>query len=260
MKRRQFLVSSGTLALAAMPACGGSSTGGTSSPDEGGGSPGAGGETGSPAGSGGKAAGGRPGAGGEPGGAGETATGGTPAEAGAGGSAGETGTGGAPPTTCGQTTAPNIEGPFFKVDSPERANLREANTTGTLLTISGTVYDESCQPVAGALLDFWQADENGGYDTLTYVYRGHQYTDSEGRYSLETIVPGRYLNGATYRPAHVHVKAAGQGTLTLTTQLYFEGDPYNEGDPFIVPSLIMALEETAPGSLVASFDFVLPSA
>lgn len=242
MKRRHFLLgTSGTLALAA---CGdGESTavGGS------GGATGGGGEAGSSSGS-------------DQAGAGSAGEAGGTGSSGSAGNAAEGGSGGGTEPTCGETTAPNIEGPFFKVDSPERSDLREAGTAGTLLKISGTVYGPDCQPLAGALLDFWQADETGAYDNVTYGYRGHQYADARGRYELETILPGRYLNGATYRPAHIHVKAAGAGTMLLTTQLYFEGDPYNETDPFIDPSLIMSLDEEPSGLLVASFDFVLPSA
>ncbi len=178
---------------------------------------------------------------------------------GAGGAPGSGGEGGALPT-CGRVTAPNIEGPFFKPSSPERSDLREVGTTGVLLELRGTVYGADCAPLAGAILDFWQADETGAYDNAGSTYRGHQTTDAQGRYTLLSIVPGRYLNGATYRPAHIHVKAAGAGTMLLTTQLYFPDDPYNAGDAFIVPSLIMDVTEQASGLLVASFDFVLPLA
>jgi protocatechuate 3,4-dioxygenase beta subunit len=253
MKRRQFLlVSSGGTLAAALPACGDGES--TSVGDEPNAAAGSGADGGASAGGAGKAGGA-----GSPSNAGASSE----TEGGSGGQAdapGSAGAGGAPAPTCGTTTAPNIEGPFFKVESPQRSNLRVDGGGGTLLTISGSVYGPDCAPLAGALLDFWQADENGDYDTLTYVYRGHQFTDAEGRYELETIVPGRYLNGNTYRPAHIHVKAAGQGTMQLTTQLYFEGDPYNASDPFIEPSLIMSLLEEGSGSLVASFDFVLPAA
>ena len=47
------------------------------------------------------------------------------------------------------------------------------------------------------------------------------------------MLPGRYLNGAQYRPAHVHVKVSAAGHVPLTTQLYFPDDPYNAIDPFI---------------------------
>jgi len=69
-------------------------------------------------------------------------------------------------------------------------------------------------------------------------------------------VPGRYLNGAQYRPAHVHVKVSAPGFLPLTTQLYFPGDPYNAVDPFTVCSLIMRVADEG-GLKRASFDFVL---
>ncbi len=264
MKRRQFLLvgTGGSLALAgALPACGGAAE---VTPEAPSGSAGTGYEGGS-GGSGATGGSGTAGSAGDPGsgGSGPGMEGGSGGEGGgrAGGAGAEAGgAGGAPTPTCGATTAPNIEGPFFKVDSPERSNIRADGTTGTLLRLSGTVYGPGCAPLAGALLDFWQADEKGAYDTLTFTYRGHQYTDAEGRYVLETIIPGRYLNGATYRPAHIHVKAAGQGTMLLTTQLYFEGDPYNVGDPFIVPSLIMALVDDGTGAMAATFDFVLPAA
>ena len=158
--------------------------------------------------------------------------------------------------TCGEVTAANIEGPFFTPNSPESRNLREPGAPGVLLQLSGRVLDTSCQPLAGALLDFWHADDAGTYDNIGYTHRGHQFCDADGSYALATIIPGHYLNGATYRPAHVHVKAAGQNTDVLTTQLYFRGDPYNEGDPFIVDSLIMDLVADG-GVIMAGFDFVL---
>jgi protocatechuate 3,4-dioxygenase beta subunit len=160
------------------------------------------------------------------------------------------------PPTCGQTTAANIEGPFFKPSSPLRTNLRQAGLGGTLLHISGRVLGTNCAPLSGALLDFWQANSAGAYDQSGNVLRGHQLTDNQGRYTLETIVPGRYLNGPTYRPAHVHVKVAAAGFQGLTTQLYFPGDPFNAGDPFILPSLIMNVTSTM-GRSEATFDFVL---
>jgi protocatechuate 3,4-dioxygenase beta subunit len=158
--------------------------------------------------------------------------------------------------TCGALTQANIEGPFFLPNSPERKKLVEAGMKGVSLVVAGRVLAQSCKPIAGALLDFWHADAAGAYDNQGTKLRGHQYADSEGRYRLETIVPGHYLNGASYRPAHIHVKAGGSGTAILTTQLYFEGDPYNSIDPFILPSLVMPVK-TNSGGKECSFDFVL---
>lgn len=161
--------------------------------------------------------------------------------------------------TCGLHTAPNIEGPFFTPDSPERQSLLELGFQGQRLRIRGQVFNVDCEPLAGALLDFWQADHEGAYDNQGYTYRGHQFTTAEGRFDLETIVPGRYLNGATYRPAHIHVKAAAQGLDLLTTQLYFADDPFNGDDPWYEKNLELGVDPdtTADDALYRRFDFVL---
>ena len=100
-------------------------------------------------------------------------------------------------------------------------------------------------PVVGAVLDVWHADHAGHYDndgsnlvTERSHFRGKLRTDRQGRFELRSILPGRYLNGPTYRPSHVHVKLSARGFAPLTTQLYFEGDPYNERDSFIRRSLV----------------------
>lgn len=163
---------------------------------------------------------------------------------------------GAPPdgsTNCTTKTEDNIEGPFFKVDSPLRTDLVTEGVAGDPIKISGRVLDTSCRPVANALLDFWQANDQGDYDNDTFVLRGHQYTDAEGFYQLTTVAPGRYLNGNTFRPSHIHVKVGKTGFSLLTTQLYFENDPFNETDPWIRDSLILTLSP----SRNAHFDFVI---
>ena len=80
-------------------------------------------------------------------------------------------------------------GPFYTPDSPQRASLLEPGLPGTPLVLVGHVLQTSCQPLAGVLLDFWQADDEGRYDNQGYTLRGHQFTDANGQYRLETIVP-----------------------------------------------------------------------
>ena len=158
--------------------------------------------------------------------------------------------------SCGAATASNIEGPFYKQGAPHRAILVTERDPGERFTVSGTVLSTSCEPIANAELDIWHADARGAYDLDGYHFRGALITDANGRFELQTIIPGRYLNGDTYRPAHVHVKARARGHRTLTTQLYFEGDPYNDSDPFIVESLIMH-HRKQHGIHRATFDFIL---
>ncbi|MGE0397724.1 MAG: dioxygenase [Kofleriaceae bacterium] len=153
-------------------------------------------------------------------------------------------------------TADNIEGPFYKRGAPSRSVLVAPDDDGERLVISGSVRSTSCEHLAKATIDVWQANVRGDYDLDGFRFRGRMAADARGRWQLRTIVPGRYLNGRRYRPAHIHVKVSAPGFETLTTQLYFEGDPYNEGDPFIDPSLIMT---TSVENKVrrATFDFVL---
>ena len=155
-------------------------------------------------------------------------------------------------------TRPDIEGPFFAPSSPERGNLRDPDLAGTSLVVTGRVLDADCRPIAGAVLDFWQADADGVYDNVGFRLRGHQRTDADGRYLLETIVPGHYLNGSQYRPAHLHVKLAAPARPLLTTQLYFEGDPHNAVDPWFSEETMLRLAGVEGRGLYALFDFVAP--
>ena len=153
--------------------------------------------------------------------------------------------------TCGELTLPNIEGPFFLPGSTQRTIIGDSEG-GLELILQGRVVTDDCVPVAGAMLDFWQADARGDYHPI--AFRGHQFTDDEGRYTLETVIPGRYLNGDRFRPSHIHVKVGARELGLLTTQLYFPCDPYVQGDPFFEPDLLLAYDATAK---TAAFEFVL---
>ncbi|GGU97114.1 dioxygenase [Kitasatospora herbaricolor] len=149
-------------------------------------------------------------------------------------------------------TIEQTEGPYFKPNSPLRTSLVTAGTPGTPLTVSGYVFGRACLPIAGALLDFWQADVNGTYDNVGFTFRGHQFTDAQGAFSLTTIVPGLYPG----RTRHIHVKVQAPGRPILTTQLYFPGEPRNSTDTIYDPALLMTVQQVGSGRL-GSFDFVL---
>jgi protocatechuate 3,4-dioxygenase beta subunit len=154
---------------------------------------------------------------------------------------------------CSGTPTPSqTEGPYYKPGSPERTSLREPGLPGTPLTITGYVFSTTCQPVAHAWLDFWQADSNGNYDNTGFKLRGHQFTDQQGRYHLETVVPGEYPG----RTRHIHVKVQAPGQPVLTTQLYFPGESRNTSDSIFSPELLMQVQSTSDGQ-TATFNFVL---
>jgi protocatechuate 3,4-dioxygenase beta subunit len=163
---------------------------------------------------------------------------------------------GATPTPqCHDGDEPTIrqtEGPYFKPSSPQRADLVEPDGKGRSIEIAGQVLRRSCRPVARALVDLWHADERGEYDNAGFRYRGHLFTDAEGRYRFRTILPALYPG----RTRHYHVKVQAPERGVLTTQLYFPDEPANRRDGLFRSDLVMRMEE-APDGLSARFDFVL---
>ncbi|TMF71809.1 MAG: dioxygenase [Chloroflexi bacterium] len=153
----------------------------------------------------------------------------------------------ATPTIChGGTTPERGEGPYHKSGSPERTSLLEPGVVGTPFSLTGHVLTRSCKPIAAAVLDFWQADGNGVYDTTGYRLQGHQSTDARGAYRLETVIPGEYWQ-------HIHVMVRAPNGAILFTQLYlFPNSPRNQPNPLFDKSL----EIKVSGSK-GYFDFVL---
>jgi protocatechuate 3,4-dioxygenase beta subunit len=158
--------------------------------------------------------------------------------------------------TCVDThdvTVEQTEGPYFKPNSPERTDIR-GDAGGTRLVLTGTVVTTACKPVDKALVDFWQADTAGSYDNSGFDFRGHQFTDAQGRYRLETVIPGLYPG----RTRHIHVKVQSPGGRILTTQLYFPGEPRNSSDGIYRKECEVSISDAADGK-AATFAFVLNS-
>lgn len=154
--------------------------------------------------------------------------------------------------TCGERTRAQTEGPFFKTDTPQRVSFIEGGSKAERLVLAGAVLSRQCRPVGNALLEFWHADEEGEYDNKGYRYRGHQFTDGQGRYRLETIVPGEYPG----RTRHIHVTVQAPSRTLLTTQLYFPGEPGNRRDGLYRPEL--ELRARRQNDLMqGNFDFVI---
>ena len=149
-------------------------------------------------------------------------------------------------------TLQQTEGPYFKPSSPERIELLEPEMTGQRIELTGFVLTRACRPLAGALLDFWQADDKGRYDNSGFRLRGHQFTDAQGRYRLSSVVPGLYPG----RTRHIHVKVQPRDGRVLTTQLYFPGETKNRADGLFRKELLVKTAKSE-GSPAARFDFVV---
>jgi len=156
-------------------------------------------------------------------------------------------------TVIRKLTPPVEEGPYYTPGSPERKNIVGPGTPGKKLVVEGRVLDSNGNELAHAWLDFWNADGDGVYDNAGYNLRGHQYTDKDGRYHLETVRPLGYYT----RAPHVHVKVrAGENSPVLTTQLYFPGEKRNKTDSIFEKGTVMDVAD-GPGGQKATFDFVV---
>ena len=175
-------------------------------------------------------------------------------------------------------TEPDIVGPFYRFGAPFQSRLAGPDEPGERLMLTGTVFSSDCQtPVPGALIEVWQANNAGAYDTIkpgnfteasTFHLRGMLYTNEKGRYEIETIVPGRYpippnlpglekYAGLT-RPAHIHFRVMESLHVPVTTQLYFKGDPFLANDPWAGHKQSLAIDLKQDGKLRRGvFDIVL---
>lgn len=135
---------------------------------------------------------------------------------------------------CNKTTLDYYgQGPFYTAGAPDIVNnqLADVNETGTRLILSGVVRTLDCTlQIPNTVIDAWHANDAGQYDTQGFNLRGITHSNAQGFYLFETILPGKYLNGSSYRPSHIHFKITPPGFSTLTTQLYFEGDTDIPGD------------------------------
>jgi hydroxyquinol 1,2-dioxygenase len=150
-----------------------------------------------------------------------------------------------------QATPATVLGPFHIDGSPEfdYAGDMSDGLPGTPLYLHGTVRDLAGNPVAGGVLDVWQADNDGAYevqipDVDEARLRAKYTTREDGSYCIRTIAPLGYtipmdgpvgdLIGRTeishFRPAHIHFLINVPGYEPLITHLFREGSQYLDSD------------------------------
>ena len=149
-------------------------------------------------------------------------------------------------------------GPFYKANAPSQAELCASGSGGKeRLVVNGRVLGApDCAPLAGALVEVWQADARGDYsqvgakpDDAGCLLRASLRTDAEGRYSFRTMAPGEYPG----RPRHIHYRVSAKGYAMLVTQLYFGREPS-------VPPELTVTAAPKDGALAATFDVTLAKA
>ena len=154
----------------------------------------------------------------------------------------------APPCKDDLTPAVGTEA-GFRAGAPVRGSLVEAGMAGQKMTLTGFVTGLTCGRIKGARVDFWQADAAGRLDATGFRLRGAALTDKDGRYSIETIIPGQVGN----RAKRIHVRVQPPGKRALSTVLYFPNDAAAERDRDFKKQLL--LRHT--GANVFQFDFLL---
>jgi protocatechuate 3,4-dioxygenase, alpha subunit len=124
------------------------------------------------------------------------------------------------------------------------ANLADAGPSGRHIRIEGRVYDGEGKVVPDAVLEIWQADDQGRYahpadgrPLASNSFRGFGRcpTDKDGVFAFATVKPGSVPGpaGAAQAP-HINVGLFSRGLLKrLFTRIYFEGEPANAADPVL---------------------------
>ncbi|NBA93419.1 catechol 1,2-dioxygenase [Pseudomonas sp. R5(2019)] len=147
-------------------------------------------------------------------------------------------------------TPRTIEGPLYVAGAPlhegyTRMDDGSEDGVATVMFLEGVVRDTDGQPLAGAVVDLWQANTQGNYSWFDqsqseYNLRRRIVTDAEGRYKARSIVPSGYgcnplgptqecldeLGRHGQRPAHIHFFISAPGHRHLTTQINLSGDKY----------------------------------
>ena len=179
-------------------------------------------------------------------------------------------------------TPEQILGPFYPLKPLDqnadltRVSGRPGRAEGQVLTVTGRVLNLNGEPVRNAKIEIWQANAHGRYTHPSDPSRApidpnfegsaSLTTDDDGRYRFTTVKPAAYPAGPNgMRPAHIHFQVSGRQDR-LVTQMYFEGDPYNNTDRILqsagrtgllISKLLPPTPEMEPESKLAMFDIVL---
>lgn len=148
-------------------------------------------------------------------------------------------------------TPEQVEGPFHPIDEQHDTDIdltlidgHSERALGDVILVQGRVVDTEGNPIAGALVDIWQANHHGRYShaedpnpaplDLNFQGWGLMHTAENGHYGFRTILPGAYplefLGGEGWRCRHIHFQVSHDQHTQLTTQMYFKGDPLIEQD------------------------------
>jgi catechol 1,2-dioxygenase len=172
-----------------------------------------------------------------------------------------------------------VLGPFHVADAPELpmgANIC-LDRKGEDMVISGRILDTEGQPVEDAVIDVWQANDEGFYDVQQkgiqpdFNLRGVFRTEANGHYWFRAVKPKFYpipddgpvgqllghLGRHPFRPAHLHYIIKAKGFETLTTHIFDPDDPYIQSDAVfgVKESLLAKFRKVHDPERARQYDF-----
>ena len=183
----------------------------------------------------------------------------------------------------GGETDPALLGPFYRAQSAlcppgENISRGEESRAGEQLAVHGRVSDTAGKPVAGAIVDVWQASPVGLYENQDPAQpdrnlRGRFESNAEGRFHFRSVRPAGYpvptdgpcgemlraQDRHPYRPAHIHFLISKEGYKTLVTQVFANDDNCIAADVVfgVTPALSGNFQRQSDGSIRLDYDFVV---
>jgi len=147
-------------------------------------------------------------------------------------------------------TEATVFGPFFVEDSPLIAVGEDMafGAPGEACWVEGVITDTSGNPLPGARIEVWEADEEGLYDVqhdpARRAARAHLFSEPDGTYRFWGLTPTPYpipndgpvgkmldaVGRSPLRASHLHFMVSHAGMRTLVTHIFPEGDPIAEKD------------------------------
>lgn len=144
----------------------------------------------------------------------------------------------------GEATESTVFGPFFVEDAPEIQYGEDiaGGANGQPSWVEGTVRNTKGDPIPGARIEVWEADEDGFYDVQyddqRVAGRAFILSGGEGEYAFWGLTPTPYpiphdgpvgqmlasTNRSPMRAAHLHFMVSAEGYRTLVTHIFVEGD------------------------------------
>jgi hydroxyquinol 1,2-dioxygenase len=170
-----------------------------------------------------------------------------------------------------RATESTVFGPFFVEASPSFARGADISggMTGRPCHVHGSVRSVDGNPVPGARIEVWAADDDGFYDVQhagqNLAGRGHLFASGDAEYDFWTVQPAAYpiphdgpvgdllaaAGRSPMRPAHIHFMVSAPGFETLITHIFVAGDRWLDSDAVfgVKPSLIVDFIEHPAGEV-----------